>query len=44
MKKFFLRNYQWPQGLGEAARDLIAGPHRHDVLEAAIRDSHEKVI
>jgi isoaspartyl peptidase/L-asparaginase-like protein (Ntn-hydrolase superfamily) len=36
LKKFFLRNYDWPHGLAEAQRQLLAGSHRHDVLEHAI--------
>lgn len=37
MKKFFLRNEQWVQGVKKAAGDLLAGRHRHDVLEDTIR-------
>jgi len=37
MPKFFLRVSDWPQGLDQARRDLLAGAHRHDVLEQAIR-------
>jgi L-asparaginase len=37
MKKFFLRNYKWDNGIERAAQELTAGKHRHDVLEAAVR-------
>ena len=35
--KFFLRNYEWGNGV-EAARELLlSGKHRHDVLEMVLR-------
>lgn len=37
MKKFFLRVSTLKQGLPEAAEELRAGRHRHDVLEKAVR-------
>ncbi|MGB4101565.1 MAG: isoaspartyl peptidase/L-asparaginase [Alphaproteobacteria bacterium] len=37
MKKFFLRVFAHEQGLKDAARELLAGQHRHDVLEKAVR-------
>lgn len=37
MRRFFLRAFEKEQGLEEAVRDLSAGRHRDDVLEAAIR-------
>lgn len=37
MKKFFLRVSHWDTALAEAKTALLAGAHRHDVLEAAIR-------
>ena len=37
MKKFFLRVFQWQQGLEQAAKELLAGEYRHDVLERGIR-------
>jgi L-asparaginase len=36
MKKFFLRNWDWPNGVDEAHRSLNAGAKRHDVLEKTI--------
>jgi Asparaginase len=36
-KKFFLRVSFLEQGLDRAQADLLAGKHRHDVLEEAIR-------
>jgi L-asparaginase len=37
MKKFFLRVSYWKPGLSEAADELRAGMHRHDVLERCVR-------
>ena len=37
MKKFLLRVSHWKPGLPEAAAELRAGAHRHDVLEKAVR-------
>jgi isoaspartyl peptidase/L-asparaginase-like protein (Ntn-hydrolase superfamily) len=38
LPKFFLRNYEWINGV-EAARDLLlSGAHRHDVLEMVLNN------
>lgn len=34
---FFLRNFEWPQGIADAAAQLTAGQKRADVLEKAIQ-------
>jgi isoaspartyl peptidase/L-asparaginase-like protein (Ntn-hydrolase superfamily) len=43
--KFILRNSEWPDGIEQGVRDLLAQKHRHDVLEEVLREleQNEKI-